>query len=335
MKLIERATHSAPVICAFPGCELLAVMVTAGRPGARPKYCDLVDDNDRRLHTALTAFRERERIARAEGKGRGRPADSERPVSASITRAIEVHERIRADIAQLTKRLEGLVAEFDRIGDVEAVEAEVEAARAHADRQIAAMREQLAGEVQRRRQAEEEAEEAQRAAAEAVEQLREAEEAACRATEQATEARQALDRGLALAERQIAAVQAEAATAVEATERRATEQERQAAAAVTEAETRAALAAQAEAEARAQARQARKDAERERQVLQESYEARLAALEESRAELRARAERAEELAQNERTERRRLTDDGHHRARVRKTRQDANGVSHVVNGTAP
>lgn len=272
MELVQSVPTTAPG-CAFPGCARFAAMASsAARRGAPRKYCDVVDEHDRRLHTALTAFRERERLARA-GAGRSRGADGDRPVEASIGRAARIQSDLRADIEQLAERLAGVLAELDRAGDIEAAEAQIEAAQAEAARQVAEMRAELAAEVERRREAQADAEEARRAAREADEQLRQAEEAMCTAQEQAREAREQLARGLMESDRQA----------------------REAAREVAEHGERAAAAVRGEAEARTQLKAERKAATD-----------RLAAAQESMGDLRARAERAETLAQEERAERRRL-----------------------------
>ncbi|GII63292.1 hypothetical protein Skr01_33770 [Sphaerisporangium krabiense] len=116
--------------CAYPGCDRPAAMPsTSARRGAPRKYCDVVDENDRRLHTALSAFRERERRARAQAAGgRGRDVVDDRPVHTSIGRASRLQAEIRADIERLAERLAGMLAELERAADIEAAEAQIEAA---------------------------------------------------------------------------------------------------------------------------------------------------------------------------------------------------------------
>src|ERR1017187_9636807 len=81
---MARTTHQA-LVCAYPGCENEP---RPGEAGAKPKYCGLPDPVSGKPHTALSAFRRREELAR-QGGGKG-------------DRGVGVRSGIRADMAALT-----------------------------------------------------------------------------------------------------------------------------------------------------------------------------------------------------------------------------------------
>ena len=292
--------------CAYPSCDRQP-RPAEDRAGAKPKYCGEPDPVTGKPHTALTAFRRRQELARQAG-GPADPADLDRPVTMATARAAELRAGIRDDIVALTTRLAELVAQLDRTADPEAAAAQIEAVQAEAARHIAVARAETAGAVQSLQQAEADAHEARAAAGEADAQL--SAELAARTT-----AEQAVRAARTAAEAQIAEAERAAVQRVLAAEQ---DRDRAIAAARREAEqasARASAAGQAAARARQAAESAtaelervraatdrqaeamRGDAARERERLSAAHQAQIAALEDARAELRIRAEHSEaELA---------------------------------------
>src|SRR5262245_43761525 len=115
--------------CAYPGCTRPRAAGMAGR-GSKPKYCDDTE------HTAATAFRERNRQARATG--RPTPDDLGRPVTMATARAAELRTAIGADLSTLLDKVARALEELRVIADPEAAEAQIEAIQADAAQQIAA-----------------------------------------------------------------------------------------------------------------------------------------------------------------------------------------------------
>jgi DNA repair exonuclease SbcCD ATPase subunit len=292
--------------CAYPSCDRQP-RPAEDRAGAKPKYCGEPDPVTGKPHTALTAFRRRQELARQAG-GPAEAADLDRPVTMATARAAELRAGIRVDIVALTTRLAELVAQLDRTADPEAAAAQIEAVQAEAARHIAVARAEAARAVQSLQQAEADAHEARAAADEADAQLS-AELAARRTAEQAAQAaRTAAETKIAEAERAaaqrvLAAEQnrdraiAEARREAEQASARASAAEQGAARAQQAAESAAAELERVRAAADRQAEVMRDDASRERERLSQAHQAQIAALDDARAELRIRAEHSEtELA---------------------------------------
>src|SRR5438552_12175649 len=169
-------TSSTPeataTVCAYPGCEREPRPGEDGA-GARPKYCGQPDPVSGKPHTALTAFRRRQELAR-QGDGGAEAEDLGRPVTMATARAAELRTGIRNDMATLTARLTELAVQLERAADPEAAAAQVEAVQAEAAEQVADARADVAREAQRRQQAEADADEARGAAVEADTHLAEA-----------------------------------------------------------------------------------------------------------------------------------------------------------------
>lgn len=148
--------------CRFPGCTRPAEEGDGrGRP---PAYCD--DP----AHTRAAAFRAR-RDAEAGGDvdAAGAAAAAE-PVTFARVRAGLLVERVEAAVAALSTMTTEVVAELRTLGDVEAVEVELESVSASAEQRAAEARAVAAEAETRRRRAE--------AAAVEAEQLRDEAEAA-------------------------------------------------------------------------------------------------------------------------------------------------------------
>src|ERR1019366_2137255 len=73
-------TTQEALICAYPGCENKPRPGEVGA-GTKPKYCSLPDPVSGKPHTALTAFRRRQELAR-QGGGVAEPEDLGRPAAA-------------------------------------------------------------------------------------------------------------------------------------------------------------------------------------------------------------------------------------------------------------
>ena len=211
-------SDTTAVTCAFPECDRPAAPPPA--TGGRSRYCDDPE------HNATTAFRAR----RARGGVTSTEAETEQPVTMARVTGAELLRQMRELAGTMTATADRLTTAVATIGDTTAAEAEVESARAAAERRAATAEDERAAAERRaieadqfRAQADDAAEEmsAQRDAAEArareaLEQLAEA--AAVHAAEagrirEETQARIGIaeeDRDRAIAARDAAVEQAEA-----------------------------------------------------------------------------------------------------------------------------
>jgi len=196
--------------CAYPGCE------NEPRPGeagaaAEPKYCGLPDPVTGEPHTALTAFRQRQMLAR-QGGGAAGPEDLGRPGFAVWRyRRAGAQRRQRAEAEAGEARLAALQADAQL--------AEALAAKAAAEQEAAAARARVA-DVQRAAEervaaAQQERDEAvagaESRAGQAESRAAAAGQDAARAREAAGSARAELDRARQDADRQVAQVREDAA----------------------------------------------------------------------------------------------------------------------------
>lgn len=299
--------------CAYPGCDLPAAAPTSGR-GAKPKYC--ADDS----HNPLTAHRERRRL-QAEASGQRAEETGGQPVTLGLTRAAELIRTLEKLTAQHTDALTRAVTELRSAGDVESAEAEVYATRANADQHVAAAEARLAEELQRRRDAEADRDQAHvdreqtdEAAAQAVARMDEltAELATLRAAT-AEEIRQLristeVEQARATAAREAGQAREEAARLVADATSQLRRAEQETARAQQSEAAAIGRADQAQAQAGEEIARIRADAQRERDELHAATDARLAALDEARTALRIRAERAEADLDTARAANHRLTE---------------------------
>lgn len=199
-----------PGKCRYPGCPNPAR--ASESPGRPPGYCgqEVPEDRDGTpvlvRHTAMTAFRRRERLA-------GQPGDG-RPVTAAITRAGAIRDdalaamtRLSGQLAAAVDQLAVLGEQLAAAGDPEAAEAQAEAVRAETAAAVEQARAEAAGHAAARQAAELDAAEARAAAAEAVtmmeaqaQKLAQGEETAREAARELAEARTAHAGELAAAE---------------------------------------------------------------------------------------------------------------------------------------
>ncbi len=190
--------------CAYPGCE------NEPRPGeagtaAEPGYCGLPDPVTGEPHTALTAFRRRQVLAR-QGGGAAGPEDlGRRPGFAVWRHRGGAQRRQRAEAEAGEARLAALQADAQL--------AEALAAKAAAEQEAVAAREAAQARVaQAEREAEERVAAAQQERDEAVAGAESrAGQAESRAREVAGSARAELDRARQDAGRQVAQVREDAA----------------------------------------------------------------------------------------------------------------------------
>ena len=170
--------------CAYPGCENEP---QPGEAGAEPGYCGLPDPVTGQPHTALTAFRRRQLLARHD-RGASGPPDLARPGSAFWRRRARAEAEAgeaRAAAQQADARLAGALAakaaaEQDAVAAHEAAQARVAQAERAAEDQ--------AGQAESRaRNAGQDAAQAREAAQAARAELDRARQAADR---QVTQARQ-------------------------------------------------------------------------------------------------------------------------------------------------
>jgi colicin import membrane protein len=309
------AAITASQHCAYPGCDQPPAARGSDR-GARPKYCADPD------HNPLSAHRERRR-REAEAGGQRAEETGGQPVTLGLTRASELVRTLDKITSHHADTLARAIAELRTVGDIESAEAEVYAARTSADHRVATVEARLAEEIQRRRDAEAERddaradrEEADDATAQAIARMEELERELVevraataqeirqvRASAEA-EVRQARD----AAQRDISAARDEAARQVaDATARTGqaehdAEQAHQAEVAAIE-HAHHAQAAAAEETARIRA-----DHQRALDQLTTATNARITALEETRDTLRSRAERAEADLDAVRADNRRLAE---------------------------
>jgi colicin import membrane protein len=116
--------------CRYPGCQNWPE--PASGPGRRPQYC--ADPG----HSAMTAYRERKKLAGAEHGTTTSDADTDQPVTMARITGAELLRQMRelaGTLAATADRLTGTVATMT---DPTAADAEVEAARAAAEQRAAA-----------------------------------------------------------------------------------------------------------------------------------------------------------------------------------------------------
>ena len=153
--------QTSTATCKFPGCENPPEPAAAkGRP---PEYC--ADQG----HNAVTAWRERKRLADAERGVATSEAETEQPVTMARVTGAELLRQMRELAGTMTATAERLTAAVTTIGDPTAAEAEVESARAAAE-QRAATAEAERAEAERRAAT---ADQMRAAADEAAEQMSE------------------------------------------------------------------------------------------------------------------------------------------------------------------
>jgi chromosome segregation ATPase len=260
---------------------------------------------------------------RPAGSGQRAEETGGQPVTIGVTRAAELIRTLEKLTAQHTDALTRAVAELRSAGDVESAEAEVYAARTNADQRVAAAEARFAEEIQRRRNAEADCDQAQadreqadEATAQAIARMDELtqELTTLRATT-AEEIRQLRAATAAELEDAHASAQRDVELAREETDRLVTEatsqlrRAEQETARAQQSETAAIQRAdRAQAQAAEEAARIRADAQRERDELHAANDARLAATEEALTALRIRAERAETDLDTTRAENHRLTE---------------------------
>src|SRR4051812_33733528 len=95
-----------PPKCLFPGCERPVRKPSSSGPGAKPKYCDTVDESGKPVHTALTKLRA-EKASRTTGPAR--PDDFDRAVTMATATAAELYDGIRRDMDAFAGKLARIV----------------------------------------------------------------------------------------------------------------------------------------------------------------------------------------------------------------------------------
>ena len=126
--------------CIFPGCT--RPVPRDSSPGRPPQYCDLPE------HTRWRAWKERQRLAQEaenaeeavrseqEEGAAAKPAQGTEPVTAARLRADDLLTRFAVQADQLGATLESATRAFATMSDPAAAEAQVEAARLAAARQV-------------------------------------------------------------------------------------------------------------------------------------------------------------------------------------------------------
>ena len=115
--------------CKFPGCE--ESPAPADGPGRPPGYCTNPD------HTALKAWRERQRLAARETGTTVSEAEAEQPVTMARASAMEMLREMRSLADKMAGIADRVRASAETVGDPAAAEAEMEAARAAAEERAA------------------------------------------------------------------------------------------------------------------------------------------------------------------------------------------------------
>ena len=145
--VLVRGERSLPVVktrqgvlrCAYPGCENEPQPGAA--QGAEPGYCGLPDPVTGQPHTALTAFRRRQLLARHD-RGAAGPPDPARPGSAFRRRRARAEAEAgvaHAAAQQADARLaEALTAKAAAEQEAEAARAQIARARRAAEERAAA-----------------------------------------------------------------------------------------------------------------------------------------------------------------------------------------------------
>jgi colicin import membrane protein len=301
--------------CAYPGCDQ-PIAARANDRGAKPKYCDDAS------HNPLNAHRER-RKREADATGQRAEETGGQPVTIGLTRAAELVRKLEQLTTQHADTLTRAITELRTAADPESAEAEVYAARTTADQRIAAAEARLAEEINRRRDAETERDQARAdrdqaddATAQAITRMEELQHELTTlhhdTTEQLTQLRAQttaeLDTARAAAQHDIGQAREQAERQVADATGRARQADQEAARAQ-QAETAAQQRAdRAQAQAAEEIALVRADSRRERDEHRAATDARLAALEETRIALRIRAERAEADLDTARAEHQRLTE---------------------------
>jgi colicin import membrane protein len=306
---------TAPQQCAYPGCDQSPAARGSER-GAKPKYCDDPD------HNPLSAHRERRR-REAEASGQRAEETGGQPVTFGLTRASELVRALEKLTAQHADTLTRALTELRAVGDIESAEAEVYAARTSADQRVATAEARLAEEIQRRRDAEAERDDARAdreqgddATAQAIVRMEELERELAElrsataqqiqrikaaADAEVSQARDDVQRGISEARDEAARQAADATARADQAERDAAQARQAEAAAVERADHAQAAAADETARIRADHRQALDQ-------LTAATNARITALEEARDSFRVRAERAEAALDAARADHKRLAE---------------------------
>jgi colicin import membrane protein len=301
--------------CAYPGCDQPPATRGSDR-GARPKYCDDPD------HNPLSAHRERRRRD-ADASGQRAEETGGQPVTFGLTRASELVRALDKITSQHADTLARAIAELRAVGDIESAEAEVYAARTSADQRVATVEARLAEEIQRRRDAEAERddaradrEQADDATAQAIARMEDLErqltelhastqqeigQIRASAVAEIQQARDSAQRDISTARDEAARQVADATARAGQAEHDAEQAHQAEVAAIEHAHHAQAAAADETARIRADHREALDQ-------LTTATSARLTALEETRDALKTRAERAEADLDAARLENRRLAE---------------------------
>ena len=129
--------QTSTTTCKYPGCENPPEPAT-DKPGRPPQYC--TDP----AHNAVTAWRERKRLADAEAGVTTTDADVEQPVTMARETGAEMLRQMRELAGKLTGVADRLTGAVTTLGDTGAVEAEIESARRTAEQRAATAEAQAA-----------------------------------------------------------------------------------------------------------------------------------------------------------------------------------------------
>lgn len=181
-------TSKSALTCQFPGCDRELAYSGKGRP---PKYCGERTAPDgphlpsNPIHSAVSAWKERERTARGLAQTEQAKEEADRPVTASTQRVAHLGQSLTGQIDGLVAILNEIRDQIDVAGDPEAKLAEIETIKTRAEQEINAAKvaqieaqERARAAQKTREKAEESAEESADATREAIDAMEQAQTAA-------------------------------------------------------------------------------------------------------------------------------------------------------------
>lgn len=132
-----READKDPGLCAWPGCRRPKATLEPGKRGRPPRYCLEADGDAEEPHTGYWASK-----ARAQAAGKAEP-DAE-PVSGARLTAGSILDGLERYAREMPGHFDDLLTALETLRDADALDLELDQARARFEREAAALREQLA-----------------------------------------------------------------------------------------------------------------------------------------------------------------------------------------------